>query len=485
MRICILVEGSYPYVVGGVSSWIQMLISGMPEHEFIIYSIGAEEKARGQFRYTLPENIAFVKELFLDSILRLKSPEGGVYKLRDDEKKNLEALICGDAIDIAKLIGTFYTAQGKKDPMEMFMNFEFFDVLSEAYRKKFDYLPFTDYFWTIRSMLLPMFYLICQDLPEADLYHSVATGYCGAVGALASIHYKKPFLVTEHGIYSREREEEIIKCDWAKGEFKSLWIQYFYNLAKLTYDHATRVITLFSKNAEIEAALGCDPAKIQIVPNGIRTERFSSMPLPTQNKDALTVGAVVRVAPVKDIVTMLRSFYLVKKALPKTRFLIIGPCDEDAQYYETCRKLVDTLEIRDVEFTGSVDVQVYLPQTDILVLSSISEGQPLAVIEGMAAARPFVCTDVGCCRELLHGEAGDDLGEAGVIVPVMDFEGMAEAIVRLAEDGEMRIRMGGIGRQRVLRDYTFEGFISAYREIYAAAYAGKERASTWRVSDLS
>ena len=104
MRICILVEGSYPYVVGGVSAWLQMLISGMPEHEFIIYSIGAQEQTRGQFSYALPPNVVDVKELFLDSILRLKSPAAGRYKLHDDEKKNLEALICGDAIDIVKLI---------------------------------------------------------------------------------------------------------------------------------------------------------------------------------------------------------------------------------------------------------------------------------------------------------------------------------------------------------------------------------------------
>ena len=46
MRICMIVEGSYPYIVGGVSSWVQMLISQMPEHEFIVYSIAAEEKER-------------------------------------------------------------------------------------------------------------------------------------------------------------------------------------------------------------------------------------------------------------------------------------------------------------------------------------------------------------------------------------------------------------------------------------------------------
>ena len=73
MRICLLTEGSYPYVVGGVSSWCQMLIQGLPEHEFFIYSIGAEAKNRGDFKYKLPANVVGVQEEFLDDILSLKS----------------------------------------------------------------------------------------------------------------------------------------------------------------------------------------------------------------------------------------------------------------------------------------------------------------------------------------------------------------------------------------------------------------------------
>ena len=66
MKICLLAEGCYPYVAGGVSSWIQMLIQGMPEHEFIILAIGAEQKQRGVYKYTLPENVTKVYEYFLD-----------------------------------------------------------------------------------------------------------------------------------------------------------------------------------------------------------------------------------------------------------------------------------------------------------------------------------------------------------------------------------------------------------------------------------
>lgn len=69
MKICLLAEGCYPYVAGGVSSWIQMLIQGMPRHEFVIFAIGAEKKQRGQYKYTLPQNVVEIHEYFLDEYL--------------------------------------------------------------------------------------------------------------------------------------------------------------------------------------------------------------------------------------------------------------------------------------------------------------------------------------------------------------------------------------------------------------------------------
>ena len=100
------------------------------------------------------------------------------------------------------------------------------------------------------------------------------------------------------------------------------------------------------------------------------------------------------------------------------------------------------------------------------MLSSISEGQPLAVLEGQAAHRPFVTTDVGCCRELIYGDSTDTLGPAGAIVAPMDYEAMAAEIVRLGKDFDLRRRMGNIGYERVRRGYTYEHFIESYRKIY-------------------
>ena len=63
MRICMIVEGCYPYVVGGVSSWVHSLIQSFPEQEFVVLSIVSERSMRGKFVYTLPDNVTEVHEL--------------------------------------------------------------------------------------------------------------------------------------------------------------------------------------------------------------------------------------------------------------------------------------------------------------------------------------------------------------------------------------------------------------------------------------
>ena len=469
MRIGLLTEGSYPYVVGGVSSWVQMLMQGLPEHEFFVYSIGAEQKDRGQFRYTFPANCKGIQEEFLDEILAHKSrSKRRRHVLSAKDRETLYHLVTGEQeISVRGLAHIFRRDKQKLSFLDLFMSDDFFDVIQQVYREKYAHLPFTDFFWTIRSVLLPLFYLLQQELPEADVYHSVATGYCGVIGALAAELYHKPFLITEHGIYSREREVEIIKCHWAEGDFKSIWIQYFYNLAKLSYRAADHVYTLFPHNAEIERGLGCAPEKIGIVPNGVRMERFAGIGELQPHEGGLNIGAVVRVAPIKDIVTLIRAFFLVKQDLPDAKLWIMGGTDEDPEYYELCRQTVEMLQLHDVTFTGAVQVTDYLPKMDLMVLSSISEGQPLAVLEGFSAHRPFVTTDVGCCRDLIYGTADDTLGTAGAVVAPMDFQAMAAEIVRLGRDYELRRQMAAIGYARTQRYYTYEQFIQSYRDIYA------------------
>ena len=88
----------------------------------------------------------------------------------------------------------------------------------------------------------------------------------------------------------------------------------------------------------------------------------------------------------------------------------MGPTDEDEEYARECFDLVELMELPDVVFTGRVNVTEYLGGLDFTILTSISEGQPLTILEGYAAKLPAIATDVGNCRGLLYGE-DDDFGE--------------------------------------------------------------------------
>ncbi|QOR66399.1 GT4 family glycosyltransferase PelF [Cytobacillus suaedae] len=463
MKICIIAEGSYPYITGGVSSWIQSLIQSMPEHQFIIYAIGAEEKLRGNFKYKLPENVLGVEEIFLDSYLTDEPRWGKRYKLTDIEKVALRSLLDSSSSDWQVLFNLF--SSKKLDSVSNFLTSkDFYDIIQEVCLDKYAHLPFTDMYWTLRSMVLPLFLSIVHPVPKADLYHSVSTGYAGVIGSLAKYRYKKPYIVTEHGIYTREREEEIIKADWVKGHFKELWIQYFYNMSNCAYHFTDQVVTLFQKNKEVQIDIGCPEEKIKIIPNGV-VQQSQNRTDGRIDPDVINIGAIVRIVPIKDIKTLLHSFALVKREIPKAVLYIMGPSDENEEYLEECMFLMNNIELQDVIFTGEVDVNEYMVRMDLLVLSSISEGQPLAVLEGMAAGKPYVTTDVGSCKELLYGN-NDEYGQAGIVVPIMHYTQMAQAIIKLCKSEQLRKNMGLNGRERASSLYTKEAFINSYKSLY-------------------
>lgn len=465
MKICMIAEGSYPYVTGGVSSWMHSLITQMPEHEFIIYAIGAQSKQKGKFKYQLPRNVVEVKEVFLDAYIDEPGEWGHRFRLTPGQTEDLKSLLGGEGNVNWSSIFDLLRTEKFRVAADFLSSKDYFDILEDLCRSKYSLVPFTEMFWTVRSMILPLFMTIRNDVPKADLYHSVSTGYAGVVGALAKHLHGSPLILTEHGIYSREREEEIIKADWVKGYFKDLWIRYFYTLSGCIYNTADQIITLFNRNKEIQIELGCDISKISIIPNGVNVTDYVDLPQ-ASDQDKIRIGAIVRLVPIKDIKTMLQSFALVKREIANAELTIMGPTEEDPEYYQECLQMVESLQLQNVIFTGPVHVKDYLGQMDLLVLSSISEGQPLAVLEGMACGKPYVTTNVGSCKELLLG-VDDGIGPAGFVTPVMNYEPMAQNMIKLCKSRSLREEMGRNAIERVSRYYKHQDFITNYRRLYA------------------
>ena len=473
MKICMILEGSYPFVLGGVSSWMHQYIQAMTEHEFVLWCIGADSKDKDKFKYKLPENVTKVHQVFLNDALVPRDTKRKRVRLLPEQLVQLKHLISGENADWDVI---FEMMQSKDtDPMSLLMSKQFLAVVKDICKEKYPYVSFSDYFHTIRSMILPELYLMTMDIPQADIYHATATGYGGLLGSLAKWKYQKPFVVTEHGIYTREREEEILRAKWVVSSLRKQWIGLFYGFSNCAYHYADRVTCLFEGASRMQMQLGCAKEKIRVVANGIHYERFSLIP-PRKPEEWINIAAVVRIAKIKDIKTMIYAFADLKTRMDKVRLYILGAVD-DEEYDAECKSLIEMLQVSDIIFTGPVNVLEYMERFDFTILTSISEGQPLSVLESMAAARPVVTTDVGCCKELIYGRSGDELGQAGFLVPPMHREEIANAMERLCQDAVLRRKMGEIGRMRAKSFYLHEQSMQQYRDIYT------ELSTTWQELD--
>lgn len=466
MRICIVAEGCYPYMVGGVSSWVHSMIRQFPDYEFIILAIVANRSFRGKFKYELPENVIEVYELYLDDC-DWTGDYGKRYrriKLNNQEYEALKSLLLNQNVDWETLVHLFN--EKKYSLNDFLMGEDFFQAVLECYQIRYPEILFSDFLWTMRSMYLPLFHTLKMDLPKADLYHCVATGYAGVLGSMAKIKYGSKLLISEHGIYTREREEELIRAKWVEGVYKNIWIEQFRKMSMLAYERADLVTSLYAHARELQIELGCPAEKTVVTPNGIDETRFVNLTRPDfMSPDQIHIGAILRVTPIKDVKTMLRAFAYAKEKLPNLKLWIMGPTDEDEEYAKECFDMVELIGADDVEFTGRVNVADYMGGLDMTILTSISEGQPLTILESYAAHKPVIATDVGNCRGLIYGE-DDDFGAAGILTHIMNVAEIADAMVKLGKSRQLREKMGEAGYKRLMRKYRVEDMRKTYSDIY-------------------
>ena len=464
MRVCIVAEGCYPFVVGGVSSWIHSMIRLFPKTEFVILAIAAKRSLRGKYAYELPENVSEVYELYLQDVDWNKKHRRR-HRLNKEQYRALRSLILDQDVQWNILFDLFQKNDISLN--DLLMGEDFLLAVTDCYNLKYSQLVFSDFLWTMRSIYLPLFITLQMELPKADLYHCVATGYAGVLGSMAKHIYGSRLLVSEHGIYTREREEELIKAKWVNGIYKNIWIDQFRKMSKLAYQESSLVTSLFEQARQLQIELGCPPEKTAVTPNGIRVENLQNIAgKQPEDEVKINIGAVLRVTPIKDVKTMIQAFAFAKAKEPRLKLWIMGPWDEDEEYAKECFELSETLGLsEDIEFTGRINIKDYLGRMDMTILTSVSEGQPLTILESYAAHKPVIATDVGNCHGLIYGES-DDFGPAGMITHIMNVEEIAKAMVEMAQKKEMRLAMGENGYRRVMAKYRVEYMQKTYWEIY-------------------
>ncbi len=501
--VCLLLEGTFPFVRGGVSSWVNDMIRAYPDTRFGIVFIGSREEDYPTAVYALPENVVHFEAHYLyedapaDAEPR-RARHGDrnafaysskFHELLRDGRHHAE--VGAMMIDLIGML----TDGGALSEEQFLYSREAWDYIEEQYSKRCTDPSFTDYFWTVRNMHKPIWQLarVAERTLRAKVYHTVSTGYAGYLGAL--LHYRtgRPLIVSEHGIYTKERKIDLLQSRWIRDNrglferdvsdvsyFRELWVRFFEALGRFAYDAASEIVALYEGNRLRQVADGARAELTRTIPNGIDVDGLR--PLLARRDPARprrVVALIGRVVPIKDIKTFIRAIFVATRTLPDIEGWIVGPEEEDRDYAHECHALAESLGLeRNLKFFGFQRIADVMPQVDLVALSSISEALPLVVLEGFAAGVPAVTTDVGACRELIEGALPEDraLGVAGAVVPIANPAAFAEAAISLLTDTARWDAAQHAGLARAQRYYTRPQMIDRYRGIYERAAAQPDAA---------
>lgn len=494
--VCLLLEGTFPYVRGGVSTWVKQIIEGLPELTFSIIFLGASDGDYSEPAYDIPENVVHIElHYLLETSHRVEAVKQPFWKRRFqspakfDQNSELHTLLSESDADIsddvARSFASLLVGENAITEHELQYSKHSWRTIKQKYEEAPAGLDFNHFFWTIRAMHSPLFTLarIAENAPPAGIYHSVSTGYSGFLGSLLSTQMQTPYIISEHGIYTKERELDLAQVDWIPEELdpfkvglndnmnylRSVWIRFFRSLGRMSYASANEVFTLYNGNRLRQIADGAPESKLTIVPNGVNVARFTKVRRAEDAPVPPVLALIGRVVPIKDIKNFIRAMRIIRAKVPGAEGWLVGPQDEDPDYTRECKLLVDSLDLgKCVKFLGFQSPDDIFPKIGLSVLTSVSEGQPLVVLEGYAAGIPTVTTDVGSCSELVYGVGEDDqaLGASGAVVPIANPAEFAEAAIELLNSEHAWRNASTAAIKRVEAYYDEKDMIDRYRRIY-------------------
>lgn len=281
-------------------------------------------------------------------------------------------------------------------------------------------------------------------LLRANLYGRLAGRLAGVKGIINTIHGVDEYLTAGNLLSRAVRSAERLSANWVS--------QY----------------VAVSENARqaVINRLGLTPGKVSTILNALDLEPFQQ-PGPDVkdlraelglNPEALVVGSVGRLAPLKDFPSLVRWLGELSKTFPRAQLVIIGEGEERP----ALEHLIAGLNLRDkVALPGfRADIPRVLRALDIFAFPSLSEGLSIALLEAMAAGLPCVVTDVGGNAEAVVE------GETGFVVPPGDSSGFKAALSRLLQDGNLRKKLGAAGKNRAFTVFNPKRLALQYEELY-------------------
>ncbi|GAA2450729.1 GT4 family glycosyltransferase PelF [Streptomyces glaucus] len=471
-RVTLLTEGTYPHSHGGVSVWCDQLVTGMPDIDFDVIAVTGT--GREPIVWDLPGHVSGVLSVPMWGEAPAGRPPRGRARRRlaDAYERFLTALVDARAEDgFAPALYALARAAADGLLSPFLRGDTAIEILTAVWTRPGltvrEAGPTLHDALTATALLEHALRPLAAPPPEDGVAHAVSGGVAVLPGLAALERHGVPLLLTEHGVYLRERYlgHRTAPYRWP---VKAVILGFFRLLAEESYRRAALITPGNRYNRLWEEQGGADPASIRTVYNGVDPAAF---PPAGPEPETLTLSWAGRVDPIKDLETLIRAFALVRARLPEVRLRLFGGTPRGGEgYRERCEALAAELGHADaVTFEGRVDdIKDAYAAGNVVMLSSISEGFPFTLIEAMSCGRATVSTDVGGVREAV--------GDTGLVVPPRDPAAMAAAALELLGDPARRRAMGEAARLRVIEQFTLRQTIDTFRAIYHELSAGRDRA---------
>ncbi|MFN8474394.1 MAG: GT4 family glycosyltransferase PelF [Anaerolineae bacterium] len=488
LSVLLVTEGTYPFHWGGVSTWCHLLIRDLPDVNFTLLSIVAYPHMEPLF--IPPPNVVAFHPVPLWGVLEaLESrSELTLGEIRRRRASATESVVTQRFLPVFEPFLTELLTDDN-DPArfgqlihQMYRYFLAYDydttLRSQAVWRCFgqtarQHFPaaaaqlgyadarfaLADVTWAMKWLYHWLFPL-SEPIPETDVVHAAMTGTCALVAAAAKHEYGAPFMLTEHGIYLRERY--LAEAPSSENLFLKLFkLRYARRTTELGYVLADLISPCCDYNQRWEYRNGANREQIQTIYYGADDAKF--VPTGKPIGDPPVVVWVGRINPLKDVLTLLRAAAIVHQTRPDIEFRLFGsPPAGDEPYYEQCLALRAELGLeRGVTFAGyTANTAEAYNQGDVAILSSVSEGFPFSTLEAMLCGKPVVATAVGGVPEQIEG--------CGIAVEPRNPAQLATAVLAIMNDPTYCAALGEAARVKAVEAFSVRQSGAAHRASYAS-----------------
>jgi polysaccharide biosynthesis protein PelF len=487
-KLCVLLatEGTYPFHKGGVSTWCHVLTQQLPEVDFKILSVVANPYL--QRHYELSSNVIDVVKIPLwgtedpvEFSWRFPFSKALRSKLETTSQviqskfvplfeQFLEAIVffgsktaSSDIEELGQLLLAlhhyflrydYHKTMNSAEVWTVFKRIALADWQQQCNPIRVTVTELAEIMRLLYRLLIP----IHVPVPQTDITHSSAAGFCGLSCVIAKLQQGTPYLLTEHGINIREQYLNLTRS--IPSNFVRLFLyRLMAAVVRLNFHFADVVSPVCEFNARWERWWGIPAEKIKVIYNGADPEKFH--PTPPTPKDHPVVMNMGLIFPLKGQLDLIEAAAIVRDRIPNVEFRFYGRPSDDA-YFAECEKCVQRHKLEpNINFAGftSEPWRAY-SEADVVAMSSVSEGFPFAVIEAMLSGATLVSTDVGGVHEAI--------GDTGLLVKASRPSEMAAAIIYLLElSAEERASYGQRALERSLALFTQKTFLEEHLTLYA------------------